>query len=43
MDKLETRIGEPAVSSNQALAWDALRQANIPDRIAGQGSLFQAY
>jgi maleate isomerase len=43
MDELETRIGKPAVSSNQALAWDALRQANIPDRIASQGSLFQAY
>jgi maleate isomerase len=43
MDALEARIGKPAVSSNQALAWDALRRAGIPDHLAGQGSLFSAY
>lgn len=38
---LEAAIGRPVVSSNQALAWHALRLGNIDDRVTGKGRLFE--
>jgi maleate isomerase len=37
---LEKELGKPVVTSNQALAWDALRHAGVSDSIAGRGRLF---
>ena len=39
IDALEARTGKPVITSNQALAWDALRLAGIDDRIQGYGQL----
>ena len=36
---LETRIGKPVVTSNQAMIWDTLRLAGIEDTIPGYGTL----
>jgi maleate isomerase len=41
IERLEQRIGRPVVSSNQALSWDALRQAGDMRAIAGQGQLMR--
>ncbi len=38
-DEIERRIGKPVVTSNQASAWQALRQAGIDAPIAGYGRL----
>lgn len=38
---IEDAIGKPVVTSNQALAWRALRIAKVPDRVAGKGRLFE--
>ena len=40
---LEAQVGKPVVTSNQALAWDALRLAGIPDMIPGFGRLLTAH
>src|SRR5215211_1430093 len=37
---LEQRLGKPVVTSNQALAWHALRLAGITDRFEARGLLF---
>jgi len=37
---LEKHLGKPAVTSNQATAWLALRAAGIRDRVEGYGALF---
>jgi maleate isomerase len=37
---LEQRLRKPVVTSNQALAWHALRLAGITDRLEGRGLLF---
>lgn len=37
---LEQRLGKPVVTSNQALAWHALRLAGITDRLEARGLLF---
>src|SRR5688572_2601507 len=37
---LEKRLRKPVVTSNQALAWHALRLAGITDRLEGRGQLF---
>jgi maleate isomerase len=39
---LEKAVGRPVVTSNQALAWHALRLGNVPDRVTGRGRLFEA-
>ena len=39
IEELEARCGKPVITSNQAMAWDALRLAGINDRIAGYGRL----
>ena len=41
IDELEARTGKPVVTSNQALAWHALRLAGIADRIEGHGRLLR--
>jgi maleate isomerase/arylmalonate decarboxylase len=40
--RLEAELGKPAVSSNLATLWAALRRAGIEDRIAGFGRLLEA-
>ncbi|MET0483524.1 MAG: Asp/Glu racemase [Aestuariivirgaceae bacterium] len=37
---LEKELGKPVVTSNQALAWDALRLAGVSDSLPGRGRLF---
>ena len=39
IDQVEQRLGKPVITSNQAMAWDALRLAGIRDRIPGFGRL----
>lgn len=39
VERLEQRIGKPVVTSNQALAWDALRKAGHTAPLAGRGRL----
>lgn len=38
--RLEGALGRPVVTSNQALAWHALRLAGISEPVAGKGALF---
>ena len=40
IDRLEKALGRPVVSSNQALAWKALRSAGVTSKVFGQGRLF---
>ncbi|MEM7059180.1 MAG: arylmalonate decarboxylase [Pseudomonadota bacterium] len=41
IEDLEARTGKPVITSNQALAWDALRLAGINDKIPGFGRLLR--
>lgn len=41
IDALETAIGAPVVTSNQATLWAALRLAGIGDAVPGFGGLFE--
>ncbi len=41
IEELETRLGKPALSSNQALLWHALRSIGNQDAVPGLGRLFQ--
>ena len=43
IEELEARVSKPVVTSNQAMAWDALRLAGIPDRIPGYGKLLREF
>ncbi|WP_137388494.1 maleate cis-trans isomerase family protein [Rhodoligotrophos defluvii] len=38
--RIESILGKPVVTSNQALAWDCLRQVGLREPIEGQGRLF---
>ena len=40
IERLEQAIGKPVVTSNQALAWSALRKANVNSKAKGLGRLF---
>ena len=40
---IETRLGKPAICSNQAMIWDTLRLAGIDDRITGSGRLLSEH
>lgn len=40
LDEAERRTGKPVISSNQSLAWHALRLAGIDDSLVGYGRLF---
>lgn len=39
VEAIERRADKPVIVSNQAMMWDALRLAGIPDRIPGYGRL----
>ncbi|ADE56640.1 MULTISPECIES: maleate cis-trans isomerase family protein [Aminobacterium] len=41
IEKLETDLNIPVISSNQALLWNALRSLNITEMILGHGSLLK--
>ena len=41
LEKLETKLGKPVVSSNQALAWHAMRLAGCNDVVHGYGQLLR--
>jgi maleate isomerase len=41
LQEIEDAAGKPVVCSNQAMMWDCLRRAGIPDRIEGYGRLFE--
>lgn len=43
LDRLETALGKPAISSNQATLWLALRRAGIADKISGHGRLLASH
>jgi len=43
IDALEQRTGKPVITSNQALAWDALRLAGIGQKIDGFGRLLREF
>ena len=40
IERLEHALGKPVVTSNQALAWSALRSANVSECTKGLGRLF---
>lgn len=41
LGRLETDLGKPVISSNQAMAFETLRRLNIPDPIPGFGRLLE--
>lgn len=41
VDRLEKALGKPVLTSNQVLAWRALRAAGVSRQVSGQGQLFQ--
>ncbi len=43
IEALEEKTGKPVITSNQALAWDALRLCGIETRISGYGRLLRDY
>lgn len=43
VDRLEAELGKPVICSNQAMAWDVLRQAKISDKIEGYGRLLREF
>ncbi len=43
IEDLEARLGKSVITSNQALAWDALRLAGVEDRIDGYGRLLKEH
>lgn len=43
IDDIEQAVGKPAVCSNQAMIWDTLRLAGIPDRFEGYGRLLREH
>jgi maleate isomerase len=42
LGRLETRIGKPVISSNQATLWHALRKMGLKDSIKGYGRLLES-
>lgn len=41
VEAIEAKLGKPVTSSNHAMAWHALRQAGIDDKLEGRGRLFK--
>jgi maleate isomerase len=41
IDRIEQRLGKPAICSNQAMLWDCLRLAGVEDRLPGLGRLLR--
>lgn len=40
LDQLETELGKPVISSNQASLWSCLRLGGVKEKVSGFGSLF---
>lgn len=43
IDRIEQKLGKPAICSNQAMLWDALRLAGVDDKLAGLGQLLREH
>ena len=43
IDRIEQKLGKPAICSNQAMLWDSLRTAGINDRLSGLGELLRTH
>ena len=43
IDRIEQKLGKPAICSNQAMLWDSLRLAGINDRLSGLVELLRNY
>jgi maleate isomerase len=43
IDRIEQDLGKPAICSNQAMLWDALRLAGVADRPEGLGRLLREH
>ena len=43
IDEIESRIGKPAICSNQAMIWDTLRLAGVEERFDGFGRLLSEH
>ena len=43
IEQLEDALGKPVLTSNQAMLWQALRDAGIDDRISGFGRLLRDF
>ena len=43
IDEIESRIGKPAICSNQAMIWDTLRLAGVDDQFEGFGRLLSEH
>jgi maleate isomerase len=43
IEKLETDLGKPVITSNQATIWNMLRLAGIRDKITGYGQLLSQF
>lgn len=41
IDRIEQKLGKPAICSNQAMLWDSLRLAGVHDRLSGLGMLLK--
>jgi len=41
IDRIEQKLGKPAICSNQAMLWDSLRLAGVSDRLSGLGQLLK--
>lgn len=41
IDRIEQKLGKPAICSNQAMLWDSLRMAGVNDRLSGLGLLLR--
>ncbi len=41
IDRIEQKLGKPAICSNQAMLWDSLRMAGVRDRLSGLGLLLR--
>lgn len=40
IQEIEDELGKPVIASNQAMVWDCLRLAGLPDRVGGYGRIF---
>ena len=43
IERLEERLSMPVLTSNQVMAWHALRTCGVPDPISGYGELFSKF
>ena len=43
IDRIEQKLGKPAICSTQAMLWDSLRLAGVNDRLSGLGLLLRIH